>query len=397
MNASSGETFALQPGDRLRIQSGPFATRPAISQAQEHLEQAQAARQRIDADSLSPRTQVLISRVDPYLTMLDQALSLSLSLPGLLGGAADGPKTYLILIQNEDELRPTGGFLTSVGKVIFFNGELVSWSVEDSYNVDNPEKSYYAAPWQLDSFMNLPVFLFRDSNWISDYPVAAKWAEYLYAFKYSHSVDGVFAIDQHVLVKLLALTGPVYVPEIETTINSKNVLEIMRAQKIRPPKEEREPDWHRKQFMKPIAAAVLDRLLSGEGFSWERALRTTLALLDQRHILVQLDDPALTELLAERGWDGAVRNPGSDFLMIVDSNVGYNKTNAVVSRRFSYDIDLTDSAAPLASLVVIHKNDAQGQMGQYCDQRPPTRLSKNRFLGEPSPFKVPPRDQILSL
>ncbi len=27
----------------------------------------------------------------------------------------------------------------------------------------------------------------------------------------------------------------------------------------------------------------------------------------------------------------------------------------------------------------------------------PTRLSKNRFLGEPSPFKVPPRDQILSL
>lgn len=349
-------------------------SQPALLEAQTELHEAQAIRESIMLDTLSPKTKGLVTRVDPYLIMLDQSLSLSLSLPGLLGGAADGPKTYLVLVQNEDELRPTGGFITSVGKVVVFDGKLVSWNVEDSYNVDNPDAPYYAAPWQLDKFMNLPVFLFRDSNWITDYPTAAQWAEYLYALKYSYSVDGIIAIDQHVLVRFLDITGPIYLEELDTAISSKNILEVMRAQKIPPPAEERDPDWNRKQFMKPIAAAVLEKLLSGEGFSWKKALQITLELLDERHILVQLDDPALTEILVERNWDGAVRNPGGDFLMIVDSNVGYNKTNAVVSRRFSYDIDLTDPSAPESNIVVFYQNDAQGEMGEHCAQR---ELDKN--------------------
>src|SRR5713226_6254718 len=33
--------------------------------------------------------------------------------PEVLG--LNGPKTYLILVQNEDELRPTGGYITAAG------------------------------------------------------------------------------------------------------------------------------------------------------------------------------------------------------------------------------------------------------------------------------------------
>jgi len=353
-------------------------TKPALLEAQAELHQARALREGIDDEELSLKTREILTRVDPYLSLLDQGLSLSLSLPGLLGGAADGPKTYLILIQNEDELRPTGGFITSVAKVLVFEGKLVSWEVEDSYGVDKHEELYPPAPWQLRSFMNLPVMTFKDTNWFSDYPKAARWAEYLYAFSNSQSVDGVFAIDQHVLVSLLELTGPVYIPEIEKAVSSENILEIMRAQKIPPSKEDRDPEWHRKQFMKPIASAVLDKLLSGKGFSWKKALGSIVTLLDERHILLQLDDPVLTEVLVERNWDGAVRNPGGDFLLLVDSNVGINKANAVLDGRFSYDLDLTDLSAPVSSLVVFHKNYAQGEMGEFCSQRP-RRDPEKRF------------------
>jgi hypothetical protein len=44
--------------------------------------------------------------------------------------------------------------------------------------------------------------------------------------------------------------------------------------------------------------------------------------------------------------------------MVVDSNVGFNKTNAVVESSLSYDIDLTKPLSPIGSLVVSHKNNA---------------------------------------
>ncbi len=362
-----------QPGQDLKaadVTALLLETRPSLEQAQATLEQALTARRRIVPEELSPKTHDMLLRADPYLSNLEEALTVALAVPNLLGATNEGPKSYLILIQNEDELRPTGGFITSVGKVVVFKGELISWSVDDSYSVDDADKVYPQAPWQMRSFMNIPVFVFRDANWYTDYPTAATWAEYLYAFTNSSAVDGVIAIDQHVLASILSVTGPVYVSGLDTTVTAENVREVMRARKVPPPPEERDPGWHRKQFMKPIASAILERLLSGKGISWESALRALTADLDQRHILVQLDDPTLAALLAERGWDGAVRNGGGDYLMVVDSNVGYNKTNAVVGSRLTYDVDLTDPSAPVSSLVVSHRNHAQGQAGERCNQHP---------------------------
>ena len=77
---------------------------------------------------------------------------------GLLGGTDSGPKTYLILVENEDELRPTGGFITAVGKVVIWNGQLVDLNIADSYSVDDINKAYPAAPWQMQD-MKLGIIL----------------------------------------------------------------------------------------------------------------------------------------------------------------------------------------------------------------------------------------------
>jgi len=342
---------------------------PALLGSQAILQQAIETRQRIVAERLSPTTHSWLARAEPYVTSLDEALSLALSLPRLLGGSQEGPKTYLVLVQNEDELRPTGGFITAVGKMVVWNGELISWNVEDSYSVDDINKAYPPAPWQMRSFMNIPIMVFRDANWFPDYPTTVLWAEYLYAYTNSFSVNGVIAIDQHVLKTLLTITGPVYVSEINTTVTSENVEQVMRTQKVPPPTELNDPNWNRKGFMNPIAAGILDKVLSGKGLSWERLLNAMLGELDQRHILIELDDPTLSKLLAERGWDGAVARNRGDFLMVVDTNVGYNKTNAVVSSQYFYDVDLTDLSAPASNLAVFQTNDAQGPTDQ-CVQRP---------------------------
>ena len=341
--------------------------------AQKSLDAATDIRANIAVDELSLKTAGLFQKIIPYESLLNQALSLSLTLPDLLGATQSGPKTYLLLIQNEDELRPTGGFLTSVAKVVLRNGELISFDVQDSYNIDVDDELYPPAPWQLDQFMNIPVVRFRDSNWFSNYPTTALWAEYLYAKKYTHSVDGVIAINQHVLVSLLEVTGPIYVPEIEETISSENVLQVMREQKLPSEDVENRRIWiqnNRKDFMRPISSALLELFVEGDkNFSWVDILKKVVRELDQRQILVQLDDSLLTNFLAERGWDGAIRYRGGDFLFVAEANVGYNKTNAKVSRSFTYDVDLTDLTAPQSNLVLFHHNAVQNPTGEPCIQR----------------------------
>jgi len=80
--------------------------------------------------------------------------------------------------------------------------------------------------------------------------------------------------------------------------------------------------------------------------------------LAERHLLLQFDDPVFAGLIAKRGWDNAVRPREGDFLMVTDTNIGFNKTNAVVDVSLSYDVDLNDISAPVGTLFVTHKNNA---------------------------------------
>jgi hypothetical protein len=205
------------------------------------------------------------------------------------------------------------------------------------------------------------------------------WAEYLYTYTNSFSVNGVIAIDQHVLKTLLSVTGPIHVDEINTTVTTDNVEQTMRAQKVPPTAELQDPTWYRKHFMNPIAGAILNKVLSGKGLSWDKLLKAMMTELDQRHILVQLDDPRLSKVLADRGWDGAVTRNEGDFLMVVDTNVGYNKTNAVVSSRISYDVNLTDLTKPTSNLAVIDNNAAKGTDDQCLQMSAGTDRSQLEY------------------
>jgi len=235
---------------------------PELAEARTELDGALAARERIPAERLSPRLQgLLVEELDPVLKLADEGLSLARALPGMLGAASEGPKTYMLLPENEDELRPTGGFITSVGNLVLHNGQVISLDFEsiDDDQVDW-SKPYPVAPWQLREYMNSRVLLLRDSNWFTDFPTTALWAEYLYAYTHSHSVDGIIAFDQHFLVMLLGQIGPLDVDGAPYPITDKNVIAYMRQSKIPPPGETIPEGWYRKEFIGKLAGAILTEL-----------------------------------------------------------------------------------------------------------------------------------------
>ena len=327
---------------------------PQLTMAQKTLGLAAAARSRLTPDSLSPWVHdLIINKVDPLTTLMQDGLTVAVEFPRLMGATNEGPKTYLLLVQNEDELRPTGGFITAAGTLLVKDGSVSKLNFQSSEYFDNWDKPYPIAPWQLRQYKNSRVLIFRDTNWFTNYPTAALYAEYLYSYTNSHSVDGVIAFDQHMLVETLSVTGPIEVEGVPYLIDASNVVPYMRAAKN--PAEQGTYEY--KDFINKITRALITKMFSGD-VQWEQLSIMLFQALDEHHLLIQLDSPTMTSLLERYHWDGAVRPDAGDFLMVVDSNIGFNKTNAVVESNLSYDVDLTSPLYPTASLTVFHKNNA---------------------------------------
>ncbi|MFZ5919770.1 MAG: DUF4012 domain-containing protein [Chloroflexota bacterium] len=346
-----------KPGLHLReLTEAMAALEPQWVAAQQTLDQAAAARSRLDLGTLSPFLRDLVeSKADPALALLSDSLTLAMEIPRVLGATSQGPKTYLLLVQNEDELRPTGGFITAAGTLLVQNGEILHVAFEDSGNFDNWSRPYPTAPWQLDRYMNSPVLIFRDANWFTDYPTTALYAEYLYSFNNDHSVDGVIAFDQQMLVELLGVLGPLEVEDAPYLIDANNVVAYMRAAKTPTEAERLSPDWNNKAFINELTYAVITRVFEDD-LQWEQLAAVLVKTLDEHHLLAQLDNPSLTAFLDRQGWDGRVEPGEGDFLMVVDFNVGFNKTNALVETGLAYDVDLSNPLAPVGRLAVTHKN-----------------------------------------
>jgi len=331
---------------------------PQLLEAQQQIESAAAARQRVTPEDLSPGVRDLIlNEVDPLLTLMQDGLTVAEAFPSMMGATNEGPKTYMLLVENEDELRPTGGFITAVGTLLMQDGHITSLTFDNVEDLDDWSKPYPAAPWQLQQYMNSPVLILRDTNWFTNFPTAALYAEQLYSYVRAHSVDGVIAFDQRALVDLLDMTGPINLEGVPYAVDSTNVIAYMQASKIPSLEERNQSGRVNKDFLKQIADALLAKIYSGD-IPPERIFTFLLQVLNEHHLLLQFDDPSITSVLARRHWDGAVHSDGGDFLMVVDTNIGFNKTNAVVKSQQSYDVDLTDPSSPIASLTILHTNNA---------------------------------------
>ena len=330
------------------------------------------AREHLKTNKLTPEVRDLILKyIDPLIPFMRDGLTVAEEFPRLMGATNEGPKTYLILVENEDELRPTGGLVTAAGSLLVENGHISTLTFENEDQTNNPlidwTRPYPSAPWQLQQYMNSRVLLFRDTSWFTNYPTAALYAETLYSYVKNSSVDGVIAIDQQFLVEILKVTGPLHLEGVSYPVDASNVKGYMHSSKVATQADYASPEWNNKQFLKLISDALIKIIYSG-AIQPENLLTVLSQALNEHHLLLQLDGNAMTTILANHRWDGAVRPERGDFLMAVDTNVGFNKTNAVVTSNLVYDVDLTKLSAPTGTLRIDHQNNAAEQICKQWDK-----------------------------
>ncbi|GAB3793802.1 DUF4012 domain-containing protein [Nocardioides ungokensis] len=171
----------------------------------------------------------LKSRFDRYTKLIgDTAQALSSAqratqvLPTMVGG--DGPRDYLLIFQNNAEIRATGGLPGSWARIHAEDGQLsLAQQGTGSQFGQRPKPVLPLTPAERVLQHEQLGLYFLDAGFTPDYPRAAqlwtaRWEETFPNVK----LDGVVALDPVAMSYLLEGTGPVQVAGI--TLTSKNVV-----------------------------------------------------------------------------------------------------------------------------------------------------------------------------
>jgi hypothetical protein len=260
-------------------------------------------------------------------------------MPAFLGFSK--PQTYLVLLLNNTELRPGGGFIGTYATIEVDGGKMDILALDGTENLDRnaPENWKVEPPAPMREYLDVDRWFFRDSNWSPDFRVDAERAMSFYAAEEgiaAGEIDGVIGITPTVLEELLEIVGPVTVEGVEFT--SENVVETLEYQVEYAYKDKDIHKYDRKKIIQPLLLQVLEKMKEDILSEYRTYLNVAEALANQKHILFYHTDESVQQILEEEDWAGRVASTDGDYLLWVDANLAALKTDEALQRKLTYEI-----------------------------------------------------------
>ncbi|MCX6791592.1 MAG: DUF4012 domain-containing protein [Candidatus Gottesmanbacteria bacterium] len=276
-----------------------------------------------------------ISTLRGFASNMDELVSLFLQLAGF-----KDPRTYLILLQNSTELRPTGGFIGSVAVASFADGRMTDLAVQDVYTYDGQLKGHVDPPIPVRELLGEEHWYLRDSNWDPDFAASAARAAWFYQKESGTSVDGVLAINTPFIVEVLKATGPIDLPDYNDRVTGDNFYgrSLYYTQN-----DFFAGSTQKKDFLGTLARALITKITTSRTTNIPALFNAVTTALSGHDVLLMFGNQDLESVVAHYGWAGRVpsttgcigEGQGScsfDPLITVEANMGVNKVNYFVSR-----------------------------------------------------------------
>jgi hypothetical protein len=301
-------------------------------------------------------------------------------LPFLLG--ADSPRRYLIIFQDSDEMRATGGFLGAFAHLELVEGAITLTSSHDIFELpghacasaplpDEVTELVKAAGSDAGTFSLLPSYFWRngipvqDSNWWPD--LGRSMALFLchYSASGQPPVDGVILVDMAFLVGVLQEIGPVQVEGYSEPFSSdpvtylgvplpQVVLQILKyAERV----HVHEPN--RKRVVGDLGRAILERLYELSPSQIRRVGERILQLAMGGHLLLYFPSGELQRLVegSPLGGKVAASQVASDYLYLVEANYAPCKCDLFVQRQVEHLVAQRDGTI-LRTVTLSYHNPA---------------------------------------
>lgn len=254
-------------------------------------------------------------------------------------------KTYLVLFQNSHELRATGGYIGSFAVVSLKDGKVKNFNFHDTSNFDyqnNNKGGLEKTPAPFQKYLDITWWGLRDSNWNPHFPKTAERVIKFYQdLGGKKDIDGVVALTPKVLKRTLKITGPIKL-EGEKEFRAENVVDRIQYRVEKGFLEEEGARKRRKEIMKELAQKIIEKTKSWNPLSYPKLLNSAKDAARKKEFQVYFKDKDLQQFFSRQSWTGELKSASKDYLMLVDTNLGALKTDRVIDRKLSYELDLTD-------------------------------------------------------
>lgn len=300
------------------------------------------AGQQAEFESAKEQVRLLAVMLEQFLLTQDIALN-------LFGGEA---KTYLVLFQNNAELRATGGFPGTYGIVKFSNGQMQIDRIESIYVLDGQLRERIAPPGPLTLFLT-DRWGVRDSNWFVDFPLSARKALEFYEKETGQLADGVLAVTPDAFEDLLTITGPIALPEYGESLSADNFRERVQFKtSLDYDREQNQP----KKFLADFAPRLLERLGQLEQGQTLAVFEILTRAVLEKQILAFSLDKGLQADFERLGLAGTIRKTDGDFLAVFHSSVGGGKTSLGISEDIRKSVTVNVDGTAFVELAITRKH-----------------------------------------
>ncbi len=285
----------------------------------------------------------------------------------------DQAKIYLVLFQNNMELRPTGGFIGSFAILNVLKGKILNFDIIDVYTADGQLKGHVDPPLPIRQYLNQPNWFLRDSNFDPDFAVSSLQAAWFLQKEMGTSVDGVIGINLFFVQNLLKVTGPLTLSDFPGEVVSGDNFFFKAhyfAQNNFFP-----GSTQKKDFLNSVAKQMQFRLINAQNISWFDLFTVIRKSLEEKNILLYFADPDLQSDIEKSTWGGRMIRVGClagsinqskspddlsrcfpDYLSINEANLGVNKANYFVEKNITVEKRIADDGLITTTLTLSYEN-----------------------------------------
>ncbi len=247
------------------------------------------------------------------------------------------PHRYLILLQNDTEARPTGGFIGSLMIIDINDGYITKADFHDVYKFDGQLHEPIDAPEDIAAITD--YWRLRDSNYSPDFAISAEKAAWFLQKSKGPSVDTVIAINQSLINDLLSITGPLEVDSLKSPLTKENFQFILsyliesKTYGVNSPK----------LILEKTINAFKSKLSSLE--NWEDLILVLTANIYRQNIMFYSRDDQVQAFFDNHHLTPHQITPGekTDFLQVINTSIGGNKSDKYVYQNLEHSTYIDNS------------------------------------------------------
>jgi len=317
----------------------------------------------------------LVSTIDGIAQTVKEVKPIITHLRPILGIPEE--KNYLLIFQNDAELRPTGGFLTAYATLSVKDGQFEASNSHDIYSLDDRFGNRIKAPDPILNYhKNVFYWHLRDMNLSPDFVVSMDtFFENYERVEGKGKIDGIIALDTQLLVDILEVLGPIGVPgfgnfsaENDERCDCPQVfyaLESYADQPVTGLKEER------KGIIGPLMHSILLNMMGSPRKQWPLFMNIVFSNISEKHLLLYFFDEEIQQTMEALNASGRIKDYDGDYLHVNDCNFAGAKSNMFIKESFLQEIEVASDGTVTKTLTIDYKNPAEPsncnlEAGELC-------------------------------